>query len=87
MIKIFKWDKEKNTKLIKERGISFEMISKAIEDGHLLDIIDNPSRSNQRLFIVKLGDYAILVPFIRVEDHVFLKTAYPSRKYTKKYLR
>jgi|MGYP000459953477 uncharacterized DUF497 family protein len=87
MIKIFKWDKEKNTKLIKERGISFEMISKAIEDGHLLDIIDNPSRSNQRLFIVKLGDYAILVPFVLAEDHVFLKTAYPSRKYTKKYLR
>ncbi len=87
MIKILKWDKEKNTKLIKERGISFEMISKAIEEGHLLDIIDHPSRLNQRLLIVKLGDYAVLVPFVQAEDHVFLKTVYPSRKYTKKYLR
>ena len=87
MKKIFKWDSEKNKKLIKERGISFEMISKAIEDGGLLDIIDHPSRLNQQLLVVKIRDYAVLVPVVQTDDDVFFKTTYPSRKYTKKFLR
>ncbi len=87
MKKIFKWDIEKNEKLIEERGISFEMISKAIDDGGLLDIIDHPARFNQQLLVVRIRDYAVLVPFVESEDFVFFKTAYPSRKFTKKYLR
>ena len=82
MERIFKWDIEKNEKLVRERRISFEMISKSIEDGGLLDIIDHP-----KLLVVKIRDYTVLVPFIESEDYVFLKTAYTSRKFTKKYLR
>ena len=87
MKRVFKWDIEKNEKLTKERGISFEMISKSIEDGGLLDIIDHPKRLNQQLLVVKVRDYAVLVPFVESEDDIFFKTAYPSRKFTKKYLR
>lgn len=87
MKKTFKWDYGKNEKLIKERGISFEMISKAIEEGGLLDIIDHPARPNQQLLVVRIRDYAVLVPFVESNEFVFFKTAYPSRKYTKKYLR
>jgi len=87
MKKVYKWDVEKNEKLIGDRGLSFEMITRAIEDGKILDIIDHPTRPNQRIYIVKIKKYAVLVPFVRVDDHIFLKTAYPSRKYTKKYLR
>lgn len=87
MGKTFKWDVEKNEKLIKDRGISFEMVSKAIEDGGLLDIIDHPKRLNQQLLVVRIRDYAVLVPFVESKDDVFFKTAYPSRKFTKKYLR
>lgn len=86
MIKPLKWDITKNEKLIKERGISFEMISSAIEDGKLLDIIEHPARPNQQILVVHLRDHAVLVPFVQTEEAVFLKTAYPSRKYTKKYL-
>jgi uncharacterized DUF497 family protein len=36
-VKLFVWDLEKNKKLIRERGISFEKIIQAIEDGALID--------------------------------------------------
>ncbi len=87
MKKVYRWDVEKNEKLISDRGLSFEMIARAIEDGKILDIIDHPTRPDQQIYIVKIKNYAVLVPFVGADDHIFLKTAYPSRKYTKKYLR
>ena len=87
MDKLFRWDIAKNEKLLKERGISFEMVSKATEEGGLLDIVNHPSRSNQQLLVVKIRDYAVLVPFVQTEDYVFFKTAFPSRKFTEKYQR
>ncbi len=86
MEKIFKWDVEKNEKLIRDRGLSFEMVAKAIEDGKLLDVTDHPTRKNQQIIVVKIKDYAVLVPFVETEEYVFFKTAYPSRKFTKHYL-
>ncbi|NQU63496.1 MAG: BrnT family toxin [SAR324 cluster bacterium] len=87
MAGIFRWDIEKNEKLIRDRGLSFEMIVKAIEDQKLLDIIDHPTRFDQHLLVVKIRDYAVLVPFVQTDEYIFFKTAYPSRKFTKKYLR
>ena len=87
MITVYRWDIEKNVKLIRDRGLSFEMITKAIEEGKLLDIIDHPTRSNQQLYVVNIKGHAVLVPFVQTDDYIFFKTAYPSRKYTKKYLR
>lgn len=87
MSKTFIWDNEKNAELVSKRGISFEMISRAVDDGKLLEIIDHPSRLNQQLMVVRLGDYAVVVPFVETDESIFLKTAYASRKYTKKYLR
>jgi uncharacterized DUF497 family protein len=55
MRKAYRWDAEKNGKLISARGISFEMIAKAIEDGMILDIIDRPTRPNQQIYIVKIN--------------------------------
>ena len=39
------------------------------------------------MFVVAVGDYAYLVPFVEEEDHYFLKTIIPSRKATRDYLR
>lgn len=83
----YRWDIEKNERLIRDRGLSFEMITKAIEDGKLIDIIDHPIRPNQQLYFVKIKYHAVVVPFIQTDDYVFLKTIHPSRKYTKKFLR
>jgi len=55
----------------------------------LLDIVEHPSKQkypDQRVFIVKIEDYAYLIPFVEEENVIFLKTIIPSRKMTKKYL-
>ena len=85
-MKTFNWNQEKNEKLKIEREISFEQIVFAIENQGLLDDTKHPSRTNQRLFVVLLNNYAYLVPYVKEsENSVFLKTIIPSRKATKKY--
>ncbi|MGA6924125.1 MAG: hypothetical protein WBY88_00510, partial [Desulfosarcina sp.] len=46
---------------------------------------ENPGRSNQKIYILKIEDYAFIVPFVESEDEIFLKTAFPSRKCTKRF--
>jgi len=86
----FVWNSEKNTQLIQERGISFERVIYHIERNEILDIIEHPNPSKypgQRMFILDIGNYAYLIPFVETESEVFLKTIIPSRKATRKYLR
>lgn len=86
----YDWNKEKNQWLKKERGISFEQIQAAIESGGLLDTVPHPNQQryqNQKIMVVKLDNYIYLVPYVRDEEKVFLKTIIPNRKATKKYLR
>ena len=89
-MKYFTWDPGKNDKLRAERGISFEEIVYHIEKGDVLDILEHPNQEKyegQRVLIVRVGDYAYLVPFIETEAEVVLKTIIPSRKATRRYLR
>ncbi len=80
------WDDEKNIKLQVERGISFDEISEIILRKEYLDILDNPSRPSQQIFVIKLNDYIYSVPFvIDKQSNIILKTAFPSRKLNKKY--
>lgn len=72
-----------------ERDICFEDVIIAIESGALLDIIEHPDPRkypNQKIFIVNIENYVYLVPFVEDEKKYFLKTIFPSRKMTKKYL-
>ena len=85
----FDWDEEKNKILIKERGISFEEIKVAVEESKILDQYNHPNQERypgQKIMVVKINNYAYLVPYVRDEEKVFLKTIIPSRKATKKYL-
>ena len=85
---IFDWSEEKSEWLRKSRGISFEEIVVAIEEGGTLDILEhlNPSRyEGQRLYVVPVDNYAWVVSFVDQGDVRFLKTAFPSRKLTKRY--
>ena len=83
----FNWNEEKNELLKSERGISFERIVVAIEEGHLLDVVDHPNAEkykNQKILIVDIEGYAICVPFVEeLNGDLFLKTLFPSRKHTK----
>lgn len=86
-MKRFDWNKEKNRKLIRERGISFEAIVSYLEDGNILAIAEGQGKySHQKQFIVAVNNYIYIVPFIDEKDYIFLKTIIPSRKLTKQYL-
>lgn len=87
MTKRFDWNIEKNKKLIKERNISFEEIVIFIEQGKLLDIVDNPNPKyrQQKMFVVDVGGYVYIVPFVETEETYNLVTIFPSRKATKEY--
>jgi len=82
------WDDTKNTKLQLERQISFEQISEIILRKGYLDILENPSRMDQQIFVIYLNNYVYAVPFLIDENsNIILITAYPSRKLSKKYTR
>lgn len=88
-VKRLEWNEAKNTWLKIERGISFEDVQTAIEEGNLLDNVAHPSQKlhkGQRVLAVIIENYVFLVPFVEDDEKLFLKTIYPSRKFTKKYL-
>ncbi len=84
-MKHLSWNVEKNELLKQMRGISFTEIAYLIENGKLLGIEENPGYPNQKIYIVEVDNYAIVVPFVETDTEIFLKTAFPSRKYSKRY--
>lgn len=38
------------------------------------------------MYVMAIDNYAYIVPFVDNDDEIFLKTIFPSRKYTKIYL-
>ena len=88
-MKAYTWNKEKNELIKAERDVSFEEAVVHIAAGDLLDVVEHPNPEKyegQRMFIVKMREYAWLVPFVETDAEIFLKTIIPSRKATKKYL-
>jgi len=85
-MKYFNWNSEKNKKLLRERNVSFEMCLIKIENKEILDILENKNYPDQKIFVLKIENYAYLVPFVENDEEIFLKTIIPSRKLTKKYL-
>lgn len=79
---------EKNELLKQSRGIGFEEIISAIDAGKVLDVYDHPDQVNypgQKIYVVEALDYIYLVPFVRNDEGIFLKTIIPSRKAKKIY--
>lgn len=84
-MKYLNWSQEKNELLKAEREISFEEIALLIEAGNILGIEENPGHPNQKIYILEIDNYAYIVPYVENEHEIFLKTAFPSRKYTKRF--
>ncbi len=84
----YKWNEEKNNILRRERNISFEDVIQALQDKKLIEVISNPSinHPNQECFVININEYIYLVPFVKDNTKIFLKTIFPSRKHTKIYL-
>ena len=88
-MKRFNWDEEKNRLLKAERGVSLEMVIQSIEDGCLLDVLEHPNREqygDQKLYVVEINRYVWIVPFEEMNEEIVLKTVFPSRRYTSRYL-
>jgi uncharacterized DUF497 family protein len=89
-MKVYTWNYDKNIKLIEQRGVSFEEIVMAINEGKALDVFTHPNREkypDQEIYVVEHNNYCYLVPCKHEGDVYFLITVYPSRKMTKKYLK
>jgi len=84
-MKYFNWSAEKNKTLKRDRNLSFEEIVFLIESGQLLAIEENPARPDQKIYVLEIESYAVVIPFVETESEIFLKTAFPSRKYSKRF--
>ncbi len=77
----YQWSEDKNIHLQKTRGISFEEIVAALDEGRLLGHIDHPTKLHQKIFIIEIKGYPWDIPYVRQPDgSKFLKTAFPNRK-------
>ena len=85
----FDWNEDKNQRLVEQRGISFERVISAIEQGALVDVLEHPNQERyggQMIYVVDIEQYIYLVPFVtRSDGSRFLKTIIPSRKATRDY--
>mgnify|MGYP001769012962 CR=1 FL=1 len=80
------WDESKNQNLKLSRGISFEIFADIILNNKYLDILENPAREDQMIFITSYKNYTYVVPLvIDEEENIVLKTVFPSRKFHKIY--
>ncbi len=82
---------EKNEVLKATRGIGFNDVVDLIISGGLLDDKQHPrsDKKHQRLYVIKVEKYAYVVPYVidQEKKEIFLKTIYPSRKFTKLYIK
>lgn len=90
-MKKFRWSPDKSAVLQADptRGrVGFEECVVAIEGGKILAVVSNPSinHPSQRMFVLNINNYAYCVPFVETEEELFLKTVFPSRRFTALYL-
>ncbi len=78
---------EKDEILKEKRDISFKEIIHAIAEDKIVKIISNKEKfKHQKMMLLNIQNYIWAVPFVLEKNGIFLKTAFRSRKYTKKYL-
>ena len=82
-MKEIKWSLLKNERLKRTRGVSFEEII----NSKFLAAKKHPKKEHQNIMLFEYKKYIWVVPYVEEQDHIFLKTLFPSRKYTKIYKR
>ncbi len=85
-----RFNEEKNQLLKATRKIDFEDVIRILKKEGALDDLVHPNKRyfNQRIYVVRFNNYVFAVPYVinRVKREIFLKTIYPSRILTRKYL-
>ena len=82
MGKVFRFSEVKNQQLKVLRGVTFEDLLAA----EYLETREHARYKHQKVMFVQYRQYVWVIPFVEEKDYFFLKTAYPSRKYTKIFL-
>ncbi len=82
-MKDIRWSQLKSERLKKTRGVSFEEIISS----ELVAVKSHPKRADQSIMLFNLKGYIWIVPYVEEKEYIFLKTLYPSRKFTKFYIK
>lgn len=82
-MKEIRWSLVKSERLKRVRGVSFEEVIAS----KFIAVKKHPHRENQNIILFEYKEYIWVVPYIEEGNSIFLKTLYPSRKYTKLYKR
>ena len=86
-LKPIRWNPLKNELLKKTRNLSFERIEAALNNGQFVSDLKHPKHEDQRILIVNLEGYAYVIPYRETEIEIHWITIFPSRKYTKQFLK
>lgn len=80
----FRYNPEKNTKILMDREIGLDEIANAMIGGNVLAVTDHHNKKkypNQKIAYVSILDKVYVAPYIQEDKNtIFLKTAYPSSK-------
>jgi len=85
-VKQISWNNEKNAKLKRERGIGFEDVLVKINNGDVLDIMDNPNKRkypNHKVFIWRLTNIFTMCRSSKMKMKFFLKQLFPAENWVK----
>ena len=77
-MKEVRWNLLKSERLKQTRGASFEELIRS----RLVAVKQHPNRTHQQIMLFEYQGYIWVVPFVETEGELFLKTLFPSRKYT-----
>ena len=81
-MKEVRWNADKNKALKQSRKITFEQLMCS----RFIGIEKHLKKPHQQLMLFDFKGYVWVVPYVEGDGYYFLKTAFPHRKYTKKYL-
>ncbi len=85
------YSEEKNLLLKETRELGFEDVIVSIEEKKILGDLKhrNKKYAHQRILVIKIEAYAYAVPYVIDPKRkvIFLKTVYPSRVLTDKYVK
>lgn len=85
------FNSDKNRLLKATRGVNFDDVLVAVRSNGILGDLQHPQSryQHQRILIVVIDHYVYAVPYVldTKQQRIFLKTVYPSRQYTKLYLK
>ena len=81
----FDFNPEKSEALLASRGVGFMDAIEAIASKGVLLNFDHPNPKKypgQKILVVEINGYAYCIPYVVEGETWFLKTLYPSRKFS-----